>query len=232
LQEPSPPREDPELNKIKICGITNREDLKLITDKVDYIGFINVKRSPRYLPLTKIMKLATDKKKAVLVLEPKNPEEVTEKVEKTNISNIQLHSLNPSQIKKLKIQLPKNVLLIKAVGIPDTLTPKKKKEIKSFTRVSDAILFDYELQGKTGGTGKQIPIDIACQAANIATHTKKSIKLFLAGGMNLQSLKENYKLIDSHFDVVDFNSSLEKSPGIKDPSKIKELLDYVDKVIR
>lgn len=50
--------------------------------------------------------------------------------------------------------------------------------------------------------------------------------------MNLQSLKENYKLIDSHFDVVDFNSSLEKSPGIKDPSKIKELLDYVDKVIR
>jgi len=220
------------LNKIKICGITNRKDLKIAIDKADYIGFINVKRSPRYLPLTKIMKLATDKEKAVLVLEPKTPEEVTEKVEKTNISNIQLHSLNPSQIKKLKIQLPENVLLIKAVGIPNKLSSKKKKEIKSFARVSDAILFDYEFQGRTGGTGIQIPIDIACQAANIATHTKKSIKLFLAGGMNLQTLKENYKLIDSHFDVVDFNSSLEKSPGIKDPRKIEELLNYVDKVIR
>jgi Phosphoribosylanthranilate isomerase len=67
------------LNKIKICGITNRKDLKIAIDKADYIGFINVKRSPRYLPLTKIMKLATDKEKAVLVLEPKTPEEVTEK---------------------------------------------------------------------------------------------------------------------------------------------------------
>jgi len=220
------------LNEIKICGITNRKDLKLINNKVDYIGFINVKRSPRYLPLSKIIELVTDKEKAVLVLEPKNPEEVIEKVEKTSISNVQLHSFKPSQIKKLKVQLPENILLIKAVGIPEKLSPKKKKEIKSFAKVSDAILFDYELQGKTGGTGIQIPLDIACQAANIATRAKRDIKLFLAGGMNLQTLKKNYKLINSHFDVVDFNSSLEKSPGIKDPKKIKELSEYIDKVIK
>ncbi|MBC7117850.1 MAG: phosphoribosylanthranilate isomerase [Methanobacteriaceae archaeon] len=220
------------MNEIKICGITNRKDLKLINNKVDYIGFINVKRSPRYLPLSKIIELVTDKEKAVLVLEPKNPEEVIEKVEKTSISNVQLHSFKPSQIKKLKVQLPENILLIKVVGIPEKLSPKKKKEIKSFAKVSDAILFDYELQGKTGGTGIQIPIDIACQAANIATRAKRDIKLFLAGGMNLQTLKKNYKLINSHFDVVDFNSSLEKSPGIKDPNKIKELLNYVNKVIK
>ncbi|MBC7100860.1 phosphoribosylanthranilate isomerase [Methanothermobacter tenebrarum] len=220
------------MNEIKICGITNRKDLKLINNKVDYIGFINVKRSPRYLPLSKIIELVTDKEKAVLVLEPKNPEEVIEKVEKTSISNVQLHSFKPSQIKKLKVQLPENILLIKAVGIPEKLSPKKKKEIKSFAKVSDAILFDYELQGKTGGTGIQIPLDIACQAANIATRAKRDIKLFLAGGMNLQTLKKNYKLINSHFDVVDFNSSLEKSPGIKDPNKIKELLNYVNKVIK
>lgn len=220
------------MNKIKICGITNKKDLKLVNGRVDYIGFINVKRSPRHLPLSKIIELTVDKKKTVLVLEPEKPEEVIEKVKKAGISNIQLHSLNPLQIKKLKIQLPENIQLIKAVGIPEKLSPKKKDEIKSFAKVSDAILFDYELHGKTGGTGIQIPINIACQAANIATSVKENIKLFLAGGMNLQTLKENYKLIDSHFDVLDFNSSLEKSPGIKDPTKVNELLDYMDKVIR
>jgi len=218
--------------QIKICGITNKKDLKLVNNKAHYIGFINVKRSPRYITLSKIKNLADDKEKAVLVLEPEKPEEVLEKIEESNIFNIQIHSLNPSEIKKLKIQLPENILIIKAVGISDKLTIRKMKEIETFAKISDAILFDYELQGQTGGTGTQIPLNIACHAAKIASNANKKIKLFLAGGMNLKSLKENFKIINSHFDVVDFNSSLEKSPGIKDPRKIKELSEYIDKVIR
>jgi len=216
--------------KIKICGITNKKDLKLVKDDAHYIGFINVKRSPRHINLSKIKKLANNK--AVLVLEPKKPEEVMEKAEKSNIFNIQIHSLSPSEIKELKIQLPEDIQIIKAVGIPGTLTTEKIEEIKDFAKVSDAILFDYELQGRTGGTGKQIPLNVACKAAKIASNTNKKIKLFLAGGMNLKILKENFKIINSHFDVVDFNSSLEKSPGIKDPRKIKELSEYIDKVIK
>jgi len=218
--------------QIKICGITNKKDLKLVNDKANYIGFINVKRSPRHINISKIEKLANNKKKAVLVLEPKKLGEIMKKVEKTEISIIQLHSLSPSEIKELKAQLPEDIQIIKAVGIPGKLTTEKIKEIKNLAKVSDAILFDRELQGRTGGTGTQIPLNIACHAAKIASNTNKKIKLFLAGGMNLKTLKENFKVINSHFDVVDFNSSLEKSPGIKDPKKIKELSEYIDKVIK
>ena len=58
--------------KIKVCGITNRDDLKKIEKlNVNHVGFINIERSSRNISLdeiTYLKKSLSDKNLATLVL--------------------------------------------------------------------------------------------------------------------------------------------------------------------
>lgn len=223
--------------KIKICGITNKDDLKFIEDfNADFIGFINVKRSPRYVSVDKINELLTslkDQKKAVLVMEEKNPDEILIKLKKTSIKNVQIHSMTSDEIKILKEKMDSEldkmgkINLIGVIGLPGEISNDKKREIERFALQCDAILFDYQIRGKSGGTGKQIPLDMALNAENIAKTKNKKLTTFLAGGMDVSRLKTQGKTIKKYFDVVDLNSSLEDSPGIKNKSKIKETINQL-----
>ncbi|MEN6574397.1 phosphoribosylanthranilate isomerase [Methanobacterium aggregans] len=220
--------------KVKICGMTRPEDVQICEDAgADFIGFINIKRSKRFVELERINELKhfmKNKDRAVLVMEPENAEEVLFALRKTGIKILQLHSLSPYEIKYLKWRdcfkispLEKDLKIVRAVGISDKLSEDKKEEIKEFARVCDAIIFDYEVEGKSGGTGRQIPIETAVKASKIAKNIKKSIKTVLAGGMSTERIKGYEKILDKYFDYVDVNSGVEDAPGIKNPLKIKEL---------
>ncbi|MDO9045982.1 MAG: phosphoribosylanthranilate isomerase [Methanobacteriaceae archaeon] len=109
----------------------------------------------------------------------------------------------------------------------NSLEETKKHEIISFAEISDVILFDFQIKGKSGGTGKQIPITLAIESAKIAKAANNDIKIFLAGGMDINLIKKEGKLLSQFFNVIDFNSSLEDSPGIKNKDKIKELMQLI-----
>lgn len=224
--------------QVKICGITRKGDLKCAESQgADYIGFINVQRSPRFQDIVQIQKLAAElneKDKAVLVLEPKTHEEACESIIKSGITNIQLHGMNLNDFQQLKNRLAENSTrnIITVIGISDenmdengiSLEEPKKQEIISFAESSDAILFDYQIKGKSGGTGKQILLSLAIESSKIVKAANKDIKIFLAGGMDIKRLEEEGNLICQFFDGVDFNSSLEDAPGIKNKDKIRELM--------
>ncbi|HSO25893.1 MAG TPA: phosphoribosylanthranilate isomerase [Methanobacteriaceae archaeon] len=227
---------------VKICGITRANDLKCVESQgSDYIGFINVKRSPRFCEIDKIkglVGLLADKNRAVLVLEPENPSEAFNKIKSSEIFNIQLHSLDLSELRDLKNKINSlisnnseegyfKINIIRAIGLSDIIDESKKREIQSFSEICDALLFDYQMQGKSGGTGKQIPLDLAIKASKIARNTNRNIKIFLAGGMDRNRMKTEGKIISKFFDVVDFNSSLEDAPGIKNKEKIKKLMNLL-----
>jgi phosphoribosylanthranilate isomerase len=236
------------LNNIrtKICGITREQDLKAAEEYgADLIGFIHVKRSPRFLEMDDIkylVSLLNDKNRAVLVLEPENVQQAKYKILESGINTVQLHSLTPLEIKELKIELEnsdvKNDLkdnclkfnVIKAIGLHETISTDKKNEIESFATECDGILLDYQLSGKSGGTGKQIPLDIALKGAEIAQNANKNIEIYLAGGMSADRIKTEAKMIKNVFDVADFNSALEDEPGKKNKSKIKDLFDQIKKL--
>ncbi len=229
--------------QVKICGITRVSDLKCVESQdADYIGFINVKRSPRFQDMAQIQKLygeLNEKNRAVLVLEPVTSDEAYQNIIKSGITNIQLHGMDLNDFKQLKNRLTENptLNLTTVIGISDenmdengsSLKETKKQEIISFAEISDAILFDYQIKGKSGGTGKQIPISLAIEASKITKDTNKNIKIFLAGGMDIKLLKKEGNLICQFFDVVDFNSSLEDAPGIKNKDKIRELMQLTKK---
>lgn len=239
---------------IKICGIRRKEDLSTcLKAGADLIGFINIKRSKRRVKIEDIKDLTSfinDKKKAVLVIEPKNMADAKERIDKTGLKNIQLHSLSACEIDRLKkdYQLtsateenqqirkehPKDKQLIednngdltvtRAIGLSKVMYPEKIKEIQDFASVCDYLLFDYEINGKTGGTGRQIPLKTAIEAAKIAKNGNPDLKLFLAGGMEKKRIKEEFETIEKFFDYVDVNSGVEDEPGVKNTNKINELM--------
>ncbi len=223
--------------KIKICGIRSKEDLIVCEEKgADLIGFINIERSKRMVEIEEIKTLLSfmkDRTKAVLVIEPLNMADAEEKIRKSGITNIQLHSLSPEEIGQLKEKYPKNedkthksreLTITRALGISELINRNKKREIENFADVCDFLLFDYELQGKTGGTGKQIPTETAIEAAKIGKSQNNDVKLTLAGGMNAGRIKNEGKLLEKFFDVFDINSGVEDRPGVKNNSKITELM--------
>ncbi|MGZ7044496.1 MAG: phosphoribosylanthranilate isomerase [Methanobacterium sp.] len=210
--------------KVKICGITNEKDLKTCeNDDTAFIGFIHVKRSRRFMTTDKIRELRGKMKypqKAVLVLEPLDADEVIEKANKCCIKNIQLHSLSTYEITRLK-----DFKVIRAIGIPEVLDQGKIIEIENFAGVCDYLLFDSLALGQSGGTGKQIPLETAEKAAEIAKIINPHIELFLAGGMNSQRIKDQGKIMERIFHYVDVNSGVENSPGLKNHYKISEFME-------
>ncbi|OPY28155.1 MAG: N-(5'-phosphoribosyl)anthranilate isomerase [Methanobacterium sp. PtaU1.Bin242] len=221
--------------KVKICGITRTEDVKTCEyNDTDFIGFINIKRSKRFLEISEINDLTScmkNKNKAVLVIEPADLNEAKYKIKTSGIRNIQLHSLSPENIRKLKENNPLNTPLkiIKAIGISDDIDAQKKREIETLTPICDFLLFDYQIKGKSGGTGRQIPIKLVFKAAEIAANIDKNVKLFLAGGMDVERIKTEGKIIEDIFDYVDVNSGVEDQPGIKNPVKINEFIKTIKK---
>lgn len=209
--------------KVKICGITRSGDLKS-SEKLnpDFIGFINIKRSMRFVDTLKINELKISMKdtdKAVLVMEPDSAEEVIKKVEKCDIKNVQLHSLSPEEISEIN-----GIKIIRAIGIAENIDEVKIEEIEQFSKVCDYLLFDSMISGKSGGTGKQIPLQTAIKGAEVAKMSNPDIKLFLAGGMNIERIEKEGKIIKEIFDYVDVNSGIEDCPGIKNSLKFKEFM--------
>lgn len=233
--------------KVKICGITRSEDVyQCEASGVDFLGFINIKILKRNVDIHKIKKLVSTmktKKKAVLVLEPDNIEEVIYKIKKTGIRTIQLHSLSPSEIKYLRwiegfqrTPFERNMMVIRAVGISEEtleftngndlrLSKGKNEEIEEFAKTCDAILFDYQIKGKSGGTGKQVPLRLVLEVVNIAKNSNNNLKIFLAGGINSERIRNEKDVLGMILDCVDVNSGVEDEPGIKNHDRIDELMN-------
>ncbi|HMK54233.1 MAG TPA: phosphoribosylanthranilate isomerase [Methanobacteriaceae archaeon] len=211
--------------KVKVCGIQRLLDVMMVDNVgADLVGFINIQRSKRYADLRLINLLLSrmeDFKKAVLVIEPDNIDEVIKKSKITGIKKIQLHSLNSDEIHIL--QKSHDLSITRVVGISETISPEKKKEIEAFSKVCDNLMFDYELNGQSGGTGRQIPLETAIKGAKIAKKTN-SIDVFLAGGVNSGLMKRNRDKINQNFQGIDVNSGVEESPGIKDRTKLEEFM--------
>lgn len=221
--------------KVKVCGLTNIEQIKQI-EKLDvsHIGFINIKRSKRYVTLNEIkhlQKQLNNKILTTLVLEPESAYEVTNMVDTTQIFNIQLHSLNQFDIRYIKWSNQysnyRNVNTTKVIGLKDKLNEEKIKEIKDYALYSDNILLDYIKDGLTGGTNTQIPIETAIKASKIIKAENPNTEVTLAGGLNHNYLE---RILDKlhYFDRLDLNSGVEDTPGQKNISEIKKILKLVN----
>ena len=204
--------------RVKICGITRKEDLDAaIVAGADAVGFVvGVDSSPRNIALEKAEKLIRQVPpfvKSVLVTVPKSIDECGT-YEKLNPDAIQIHGENLQAAASVRLKIP-NTLLIGAVNANLANTVDV---ISQASKIFDAVLLDSFYDGRYGGTGIVHNWELSKRVRH-AIHPKP---LILAGGLNPENVAEAVRTVEPY--AVDVSSGVESHPGIKDYQKIVEFI--------
>ena len=201
--------------KIKICGVTEIGILNfLIENGVDYVGFIFHENSPRNVTHAFINEIKnTDFQKTRPVCVFANPEKSFVSSSLSYFENpiIQFHGDESEDFCDSF-----DCEFWKALRIKDS---KSLEDIRHFKN-AEAILCDTFKEGAYGGTGSSFDWKIL----NSDLFLNK--KIILSGGLSIENL-ENALKIDPW--CLDFNSGVESRPGLKDRSKIVEILSLIKK---
>ena len=199
--------------KIKICGLNITRDVQLCIDlKVNFLGFVFYKKSPRNVNLDDINILSTyNKKNSSFVAVTVNPtDDFIKEYLLDSFDYIQLHGSESndriSEIKKMGFKI------IKAIKVKDEKDIDKYKE---FTN-ADIILFD------TPGMEKSLEFP-----KNLITKLPQEENYALAGSISEDNLQNINKLGVNFFDL---SSSLESQLGYKDHLKIKSFMIKINEL--
>lgn len=202
---------------IKICGITNFADAQAAASLgADALGFIFAK-SPRWVQPEKVreivLSLPPETEKIGVFMDEK-PEKAREIAEFCGLTGLQFHgNESPEYCKKFK-----DYQVIKAFRVNS-----EKGWDKIFPYVQnnaiDRILLDTYVKGVPGGTGKTFPWKM------VASRNWKDIPVIVAGGIN--PLNVTSCLQEANPFGIDIGSGVEREPGKKDHSMLKELFEKV-----
>jgi phosphoribosylanthranilate isomerase len=204
--------------RVKICGITRKEDLDAAAAAgADAVGFVvGVASSPRNLSLSEAERLIRQVPpfvKSVLVTVPRSID-AFETYEKLNPDAIQIHGENLHAAASVRLKFP-NIQLIGAVNAQRA---KDLNIIAKTSKLFDAILLDSFADGRYGGTGVVHDWKLS-KRFNQVIHPKP---LILAGGLNPENVAEAVRTVQPY--AVDVSSGVEQQPRIKSHKKIVEFI--------
>lgn len=230
-------KRDIEIMKIKICGLTNLDDISYVNDaKVDYAGFVFFPSSKRNLTITQARKLCQSldegiKKVAVLV-SPK-VEDILEK-QNAGFDVIQIHGkLTEDVLEAAKkpvwyaVNIEDESELMNAAVLLDNMKAGLTDKI-------EAILVDAKNfgSGKTFNWRKSKRLLKAGQNSppsddELVDRLFANREFILAGGLRADNIKEGIELFKP--DIVDVSSSVEIDGDTvgKDKAKIDAFVTAV-----
>lgn len=216
--------------KIKICGITNRDDLDLITaEKADYAGVIvGIPHSPRNLGLDQAKKICLNARLPIINLTFNHSEEENQQiVEALHPHALQLQGEEtPQAVAQLRKRIDCEIW--KVLSLP----PREEKQsidLRNFTTLAhkylDAGVNRFMIDTSTviagikryGGTGKIVDWDLAHELIQTI-----SAPVFLAGGIKPGNVSEAIKKAGPF--GVDLSSGVEREQGRKDPDMVRALI--------
>ena len=209
--------------QIKICGITSVDQaLEIARLGADAIGIISVEESPRYVLASKKKEIFENlskyfpKVKRVSVIKNVPMNKILETLQSNKNENVlQLHGdENISYCKKIKKEF-QYIELWKAFRIKRA---KDLKNISPYSNFIDAVLLDSWNKETYGGSGIKIQ-------QKYLHNLKFENNWWLAGGISIDWVKSIIKDIKPY--GIDISSSIELTPGVKDISKTKELIEAI-----
>ena len=202
--------------KSKICGISDSETLKYLTEHRNppqYIGFIvNYPKSKRFVKhnqLKELLKIDKNNSKYVAVLVQPN-KNILEEIKDLPFDYYQVYDCSPAEIKSIKEKYNRKIII--AITVQDQSDVIKYME---YNGLADIVLFDSK------GYEKSISFD-----HQLIKNFKINKELMLAGNIQIGDNLEGYKEIA---DIVDISGGLETS-GLKDISKINIFLNKVKQI--
>ena len=192
--------------RIKICGITQLADAQLCEKEgANALGFIFYSRSKRYIHPAQAKEIISKlgpfiDKVGVFVNE--SVEIINTIIEECGLTMVQLHGEeNAEQIKNICVPV------IKGFRVDNNFNYNILQEYRECF-----ILLDAYSDTEYGGSGKSF----SWQDIPVSMRSK----IILAGGISVDNLEQIFTEIKPA--AIDLSSSIEVSPGIKDPKKIIE----------
>lgn len=198
--------------KVKICGLTRAEDVRLAVELGAWAAGLVFAPSPRRLSVEKAKNLRGEIPRGVLavgVFQDASREEILEAVRECSLDAVQLHgSESPEDCRGFPVPVFK-AFSLKGEGRP--------------------ALKDYEVAGvllepeRRAGTRPSLQAQRALWKA--AAGLKGARMLILAGGLDPGNVAEAVRT--ARPGAVDVSSGVESGPGIKDPAKLRAFFEAV-----
>lgn len=189
--------------KVKVCGITNREDCRAAVDcGADAVGFVFTP-SPRQVTwqqAARLREVVPSSVCAVGVFVNEDPDTVRELRQRCGLDAVQLHGdEDEGYALALGGKVIKNLAVGAKLDLPDDAYP------------GATLLLDTKVRGVRGGSGQTFDWSLARPLA-----AKR--KIILAGGLSPDNVASAIQIVKPY--AVDVSSGVEKSPGRKDHAKI------------
>jgi phosphoribosylanthranilate isomerase len=199
--------------KIKICGIRRPEDIEIVNEFLpDYIGFILVPASKRYVSPEKIVELKKNldpRIKTVGVVVNESVEKLGEIRKICGLDVIQLHGEeSPEFCKELGGRI------WKAIRVKDE---DCVEILEKYAEYTELLLLDTYVEGTHGGTGQAFDWDLI-------DFLSADYNIGLAGGITRENAALAKKKVEP--ELIDVASGSETN-GVKDREKIKDIIQII-----
>lgn len=202
--------------RVKICGITTVADALAAADAgADAVGLNFWPGSKRYVPpaaARDIVRALPPFVAAVGVFVNAGRDELLRAADASGVRVLQLHGDEPPEL-CASLPLP----VVKAIRVADAraLAALAAYEVSAFLLDSPSAGF--------GGSGRAFDWSLAAAAADAA-------RVVLAGGLDPGNVAEAVRTVRPW--AVDVASGVERSPGVKDPEKVRRFIQQAKEAVK
>jgi phosphoribosylanthranilate isomerase len=207
--------------KVKICGFTRADDVKVASDLgVDMVGVIVIPSSSRGLTPEQardVLKAGKNVDKVAVIM-PDSPDEAFAVARMLNSDYLQIHSkFSAAELAEIKKISGKKIIGV--VGIPQKILDRKEILDRAIevSKAVDYILLDTK--GTSGG-GTGLTHDWGF-SREIRDAVGKPV--FLAGGLNPNNVKGAIEMVRPY--GVDVATGVESALGKKDPKLMRAFIE-------
>lgn len=192
---------------VKVCGITNEDDALLaVAMGADAVGFIFAP-SPRQVAAQQVYDITRRLPPEILtvgVFRDEHPKLVVDTVNRAGLKGAQLHGNETPDTVAQVAESVRWVIKSYVAGSP--------RVAEAGNLATDLILLD----SPGGGSGNVFDWSLAGEVP-------EGVRLILAGGLDPDNVADAVRAVDPW--GVDAASGTEKSPGKKDPLKVKRFIE-------
>lgn len=207
--------------EVKICGIKDKRGLAAaLKYEADFLGFLFVENSPRYISPENASRLAREHmedirpagRKLVAVMADPSDQDLADVLSTFQPDIVQLHG-NESRERVREIAGLYDIRLCKAIPVS---SKKDVEKASDWIGYADMLLFDAKSpDGQHGGKGKAFDW-------KLMAHLDVKMPWFLSGGLTPDNVEEAVKITGAK--RVDVSSGVEKNRGEKDAVLIRQFM--------